>query len=212
MTGSHEVRGSTPLCSTINDTAANESWWPFSYTPQGSNPARGRQPSGLSSEEGGARRTETRPEGADRRPPYAPPLIQRLPFGRRFCCRCEALRCRTLPFSGSAAALRPAAPPLQGNLRHRRASRCLFGDLRDKKRVNPERSIAGFALERSLLGFWGAFTRVGAAWLGAGLGIPLLPFRRGRTPRGDGQPSGLLSPPLADGQVGDSVQGHFHGE
>jgi hypothetical protein len=70
------------------------------------------------------------------RPPYAPPLIQRLPFGRRFCCRCEALRHRTLPFSGSAAALRPAAPPLQGNLRHRRASRCLFGDLRDKKRVN----------------------------------------------------------------------------
>ena len=115
--GSHEVRGSTPLCSTINDTAANESWWPFSYTPQGSNPARGRQPSGLSSEEGGARHTETRPEGADRRPPYAPPLIQRLPFGRRFCCRCEALRHRTLPFSGSAAALRPAAPPLQGNLR-----------------------------------------------------------------------------------------------
>ena len=102
--GSHEVRGSTPLCSTINDTAANESWWPFSYTPQGSNPARGRQPSGLSSEEGGARHTETRPEGADRRPPYAPPLIQRLPFGRRFCCRCEALRHRTLPFSGSAAA------------------------------------------------------------------------------------------------------------
>lgn len=148
-----------------------------------------------------------------------PPLLEERGEGvckglllQPLCCRCEALRHRTLPFSGSAAALRPAAPPLQGNLRHRRASRCLFGDLRDKKRVNLERSIAGFALERSLLGFWGTFTKVGAAWLGAGLGIPLLPFRRGRTPRGDGQPSGLLSPPLADGQVGDSVQGHFHGE
>ena len=181
-------------------------------------PRRGRTPRGDDSPVGcRPRRAEPDVPRRDRRerivdPPYAPPLIQRLPFGRRFCCRCEALRHRTLPFSGSAAALRPAAPPLQGNLRHRRASRCLFGDLRDKTRVNLERSIAGFALERSLLGFWGTFTKVGAAWLGAGLGIPLLPFRRGRTPRGDGQPSGLLSPPLAGGQVGDSVQGHFHGE
>ena len=127
---------------------------------------RGDDSLGLSSEEGGARRAETRPEGADCRSPYAPPSIQRLPSGRRFCCRCEALRHRTLPFSGSAAALRPAAPPLQGNLRHRRASRCLFGDLRDKNELSPERPIAGLTPGRLLLTFCGALQKSALLCLG----------------------------------------------
>ena len=35
MAGSHEVRGSIPLCSTINDTAVNPGWRPFSLSASG---------------------------------------------------------------------------------------------------------------------------------------------------------------------------------
>ena len=64
------------------------------------------------------------------------------------------------------AARRPAAPPLQGNLRHRRASRCLFGDLRDKNELSPECPIAGLTPGRLLLSFCGALQKSALLCLG----------------------------------------------
>ena len=70
------------------------------------------------------------------RPPYAPPLIQRLPFGRRFLLPLRSPASPNLAVQRERGGPQASRAPLQGNLRHRRAPRCLFGDLRDKKRVN----------------------------------------------------------------------------
>ena len=62
MAGSHEVRGSIPLCSTTKNMAGLITDLPFFYVrPEGgSNPARGQQPSGLLSSEGVSPRSRSR--------------------------------------------------------------------------------------------------------------------------------------------------------
>ena len=69
MAGSHEVRGSIPLGSTISSIAGLETDLRFFICGAGLNPARVQRPSGLLNEEGEAQRTKTCAQRMDSRPP-----------------------------------------------------------------------------------------------------------------------------------------------
>ena len=92
MAGSHEVRGSIPLCSTKIPLADMETCprvFLLQYGLGGSNPERAQQPTGLLREEREARRSKTRSVLSI---PLCSTTIQKAGFyAGLFLCRCELI-------------------------------------------------------------------------------------------------------------------------